>query len=215
MRWSERLATGFVPLMARLLLCAALLPLGWQKMFTTRSYTPRESATLASVGVTPDGVDFGRVRATGPAWARGEATIADAAPSSSPLVARSLYGVALVCQEHALPWPAIAAWGVAVVEVVAPVLLLLGFLARVAAACVACVMVGAFATSSFGALRAAGWWSLPIDEYFRLWKQCGLFALALTVVLVGAGWFTIESALDGGGRSATAKPKSKRDSSDE
>ncbi len=195
MRWSERLAIGFVPLLARLLLCAALLPLGWHQVFTTRAYSARDASRLGAIGVTANGLDFSRVKATGPTWAGGEASTTALAGADTPLTARSLYSVALECEAGGLPWPALAAWAVALTELVGPLLLVAGFFARIAAFAVSVVMMGALAATSIPALRASGWWSLPDDDHTRLWMQGGLIALALTVLLVGPGWLTAERVL--------------------
>ena len=208
MRWSERFATGLVPLMARALLCAALLPLGWQKVFTLTAFSATDTATLNRIGLGDDGLDWSRVQATGPSWQSASPETLAAAPattSQGPLTARSLYRIALVCDAGGVPFPAIAAWLVALTELVGSLMLIAGFFARRAAFAVACIMGGAIWMTSLPALRANGWWSLPMDDYLRLWTQCGLMMLALVVLLSGAGWLTVDGALGQGGTRSGAQ----------
>lgn len=197
MRWSDRFALGFVPLMARVFLCLAFLPVGWQKVFTLTAFSAADTARLNQLGVGDAGLDWPRVKSTGVGDAGAEAP--PAARSAQGLKARSLYVDALTCERARIPYPAVAAWGIALVELGGAVLLLLGLFARFAALGIAIVMGGALWFTSLPVLRETSWWTLPADVHATLWASAALFALAITVALAGAGWLTLDHAMAGGG----------------
>ncbi len=218
MQLSDRLATGFVPLMARICLCLALLPMGWHKVFSQVAFSAADTARLNNVGVGDDGLDWARIKSTG-LGATDLSTASPAPHSAKPLTVRALYMVSLHCEANGVPYPAVAGWLVALSELVGAVLLALGLFARLAALAVAFVMGGAVWLTTVPALRDLGWWNLPPQEYMQAWAQIGLLALAITVLLAGAGWLTLDSALSGrapsSGRSVTRPAKGSKASSEE
>lgn len=212
MTLSEKCATRFVPLMARIVLCAAFLPVGWHKLFTTTTFTHDESNQLASLGVGDSGLDWSRVKATGPGWRQSEESTKVPLPThASTLSGRSLYQVALISDNGGMPYPAAAAWLVALTELGAGLLLGLGFCARIAGLLIAAVMGAAFWMTSRLAIAQFGFMSLPLNEYLQFSTQTGLFALSFGVFLVGPGWLSLDGFLgtSGGGKKSAADKPSK------
>ena len=105
--------------------------------------------------------------------------------------------VSLHCEVHGVPYPAVAGWLVAFSELVGAILLALGLFARFAAAAITIVMGVAVWLTTIPVIRDLGWWNLPPREYSQAWGQIGLLALAITVLLSGAGWLTLDRALSG------------------
>ena len=202
MTWSQTCATRFVPLLARVILCAAFLPVGWSHTFSQTNYSIAQTRQLAALGVSEGGIDWKRVQSTGFAAQTGAVSAAD--EPTSPLTSRSLYAIALTSHQAGFPYPAIAAWLVALAELGGSILLLAGAYARLSALALSAVMAGAFIMTTLPTLTVAGWWSMPMDEYQRVYTQVGLFALSLTVALVGGGALCMDGALFSPSK---AKPK--------
>lgn len=191
----ETCALKLFPLIARLVLCAAFLPLGWQKIFSSSEYSMAQADQLVAVGVTADGMDWQRVQMTG--FGDGTASSASGAlsPATAPRTARSLYHVALAANSAHFPYPAILAWIVALTEFGGAILLLAGLFTRVAAFFVACTMAGAFWITSVPAIKAAGWWNLPQADHLQACAQVGLLLIAANVVIVGSGFLSVDGML--------------------
>lgn len=208
MTFSERCATRLVPLLARIVLCAAFLPAGWQKVFTTTTFTHDESNSLAMMGVGDAGLDWNRLKATGPGWKTSQEAGAVAPPAhSSTMTARTLYRVALASDANDLPYPAAMAWLVGIGELGCALLLGVGLCTRLGALVIALIMAGAFWTTSRHAIAATGWWALGPVEYFHFTVQTCLFALSLGVLLTGPGCLSFDGYF-------ASSPKGKRSGSE-
>jgi len=102
-------------------------------------------------------------------------------------IAKMRYGVSGIenmLENHGLPW--FFAWGVFVGEVFAPLLVILGYYARIGSVIMAFNMLVAIALAHPGdlfALGKSGGWALELQGFF-------LFT-ALAVALIGPGRFAI------------------------
>ncbi|MSR69320.1 MAG: DoxX family protein [Phycisphaerales bacterium] len=214
MTLSQTCAMKFVPLMARVILCAAFLPIGWAQTFSETDFSLAQTKQLAAIGVTAAGMDWATIQSTGFSATSTE-TVAPP-PPSVPLHARTLYTIALASNDARFPYPALAAWLVALSQLGGSLLLLVGAFARLSALSLAAVMVGAFVMTSLPELKVTGWWTMPPSDYQRVFTQIGLFALAVNVVLVGGGTLSVDGGLGpqskqsrGAGDKASSKGNSK------
>jgi uncharacterized membrane protein YphA (DoxX/SURF4 family) len=192
-----------LPLIARLFLCAAFLPMGWQKTFGISTYSGRDAQVLRAAGVRSDGLDWN--------LAKPGTVLAPESQDGAPFEARSLYKVSLRCAESGMPSPAILGWATALAELCGAVMMGLGFFARLAGFALAVVMGVAFWMTSVSSLG----WSMPMEDYLRTWTQAGLLFMSVTVLLAGAGRLSLDAVLGGlpkPGRSASGgrKPKPKQ-----
>jgi uncharacterized membrane protein YphA (DoxX/SURF4 family) len=193
-----------LPLIARLFLCAAFLPMGWQKTFGTTTYSGRDAQVLRAAGVRSDGLDWSLTKPG--------TVLAPESQDGAPFEARSLYTVSLRCAESGMPSPAVLGWAAALTELCGAVMMGLGFFARLAGLALAIVMGVAFWMTSVGSLA----WSMPMEDYLRTWTQAGLLFMSITVLLAGPGRLSLDAMLGDmpkGGRASSGarKPKPKQD----
>jgi uncharacterized membrane protein YphA (DoxX/SURF4 family) len=192
-----------LPLIARLFLCAAFLPMGWQKTFGVVTYSGRDAQVLRAAGVRSDGLDW--------SLAKPGTVLEPDSQDGAPFEARALYKVSLRCAEAGMPSPAVLGWATALTELCGAVMVGIGFFARLAGFALAVVMGVAFWMTSVSSLA----WSMPMEDYLRTWTQAGLFFMAATVLLCGPGRLSLDATLGGlpPGRSASKgkKPKPKQD----
>lgn len=193
-----------LPLVARLFLCAAFLPMGWQKTFGMTTYSGRDAQVLRAAGVRSDGLDWN--------LAKPGTVLAPESQDGAPFEARSLYKVSLRCAESGMPSPAVLGWATALAELCGAIMMGVGFFARLAGFALAIVMGVAFWLTSANSLT----WSMPMEDYLRTWTQAGLFFMALTVLLAGPGRLSLDAmfgSMPKSGRASSGgkKPKPKQD----
>lgn len=200
----EACAFKLLPLIARIVLFAAFFPMGWQQIFSSVHCTASDAATLASIGITAEGIDWTTVQSTGfgsmqtGATPPGNATLPPEAFSG-----RTLYQSALLAHTAGVPYPAIAAWLAALAQLAGAVLLFLGAFSRLSAIALALVLGGAFWMISLPALQQTGWWTMPHDDHLKICAQVSLFVLALMVALLGSGSLSVDGMLG-----SSSKPRS-------
>lgn len=196
-----------LPLLARLLLCAAFLPMGWQKTFGMTTYSGRDAQVLRAAGVRADGIDWN--------LAKPGTVLVPESQDGAPMEARSLYKVSLRCAEAGMPSPAVLGWAAALAELCGAVMMGVGLFARLAGLALAVVMGVAFWLTSASSLA----WAMPMEDYLRVWTQAGLLFMALTVLAAGPGALAIDSLFGAGGgssrRGSTPSRKGKSRSEDE
>lgn len=200
MGFSRVAALHLVPLLARIVLCAAFVPIGWQKIMTMETYTGPEAAAIQALRGTP------------PA----DATVDDdggAPADAASIEARRVYGLAAMLASHDVPYPVASAWLAAIVELVGGGLLLVGLLSRIWAIGLAAAMGTAFALTSCDVICSAGPFVLPLPDYLRAASQLALGTLALTVLLSGPGAVSIDHGIFG--RRTNTPPASTEESWDE
>lgn len=227
MSTSHTAAVHLVPLMARIVLCAAFLPMGYQKLFDRAPIDAAQMARLEAMGWewTPPARDGATAvpstppapsapvtpapDATKPAGAPDAATPAEpittAPPSDradAPLTVRRLEMLAFVIADSGLPAPRVTAWLVAIIELVGGALVLIGLFTRLAALGLVGIMAGAIHTTSLAALMAHPFiFGMPLPDYQRFFLQVGLLTLALGVLLTGPGGFSADRAIFSSSRS--------------
>ncbi len=192
MAFRETCAFKCFPLIARLVLFAALLPIGWRNLYTSEEFSMSDADRLVSIGVSADGLDWQRIQSTGLGSAEATTTLPQ---GNAPRVTRALYRDALVASAAGVPYPAIVAWIIAFVEFGGSILLVVGAFTRLSALAIACVIASAFWTTSWTPIRESAWWTISQPDYFRACAQVGLFVLAMNIVLVGSGALSFDEMM--------------------
>ena len=198
MAFSNTCAVKFLPLLIRLVLCAIFLPAGWHKIMNTTEFSVVEANQLLSIGVSAEGLDWQRIQSTGfgsKSSGAEQSTDSQTTAKTPPRSARSLYKVALTADHAGFPYPAIASWLVGLAELGGSILLLTGAFTRISAFGIATVMAGAFWMTSWGAVAESGWWTILETSRLQAIAQVSLFLLALNIVLVGPGFFSVDGMM--------------------
>ncbi len=221
---SRTSAFHIMPLLARLVLAAAFLPVGWAKLTKQVEFTPQEARTLERLGVGRGWMADAGHSAPGVTLVSSELTQSATPPAASPegtatgmgtTQARSLYRIALLLDEQGWPAPCAWAWGAALTELLGSAFLLVGLTSRFWAAGLCAVMGVAFWLTSASALKATYGFDLPVEIHNRVFLQAALFTLALGVALVGPGGASLDSLVfrrgaaggGGGGGGGGAAPR--------
>lgn len=212
-------AVHIVPLISRVVLCAAFLPMGYSKLFDRAPIEPAQLARLEAMGWgwKPPVVEV-VVPETPPSDTAPNAASADtpvAAPSdssaateASPPTVRRCEMLAFTIAEAGLPAPRVTAWLVAIIEFVGGALILIGLFSRLSALGLAAVMVGAIYTTSLAAHQAHPFiYGMPLPDYQRLFLQVGLLALAIGVLFSGPGGMSLDRVLFGRSVKHRAAPR--------
>jgi uncharacterized membrane protein YphA (DoxX/SURF4 family) len=121
---------------------------------------------------------------------------------ATPVQARRLYRVALMLEANGWPQtlrPGWMAWAAAGTEVLGGALILIGLFSRVWGLGLAVTMGFAFWMTSLTAVGEYGFFALPISDFNRVFAQVGLFVLAASVMMTGAGGMSLDRALFRGG----------------
>lgn len=197
-------ALHLVPLLARLVLAAAFIPVGWGKVMVTSTIEGPEAARIRTLLASPwsNGMDS---EAT-PEEASAEA---DPAPSRSfdeiatesmeaPIEVRNVIRLALDLDAKGLPRPVVLAWLAALFELVGGGLLVIGLLSRIWALGLVVVMGVAFTLTSLDPIMTVGPFGLDRPDYLKAVAQLSLAALALGLTLTGPGAIAIDHAIFGG-----------------
>jgi uncharacterized membrane protein YphA (DoxX/SURF4 family) len=167
-------------------LALALAPAGFRDAFGVRVFTPKETAVLVELGY-----DIGSKQAPPGAVVDPE--------SLDPLQAPRWLGKALELHEmKVVPEPLQVAQWESVARLVAGTLLLIGFLSRLWAAAMLVTIGTQFALGPARAMAESLFYSLEPGEYQAGFVSLALCALALNVLLVGAGALSIDRAVFGG-----------------
>ena len=207
MGFSRVAALHLAPLLARIVLCAAFVPIGWQKIMTMETYTGPEAATIRSLRGMPPADDASTTDAA-EAGDGGQTATTD--PDS--IEARRVYGLAMMLSAEKVPYPVASAWLAAITELVGGGLLLVGLLSRIWALGLAVTMGMAFALTSCPVLATTGPFDLALPDYLRTVSQLALGTLALMVLLTGPGAIAIDHGIFG--RRPAAAPPATDDSWD-
>lgn len=183
MNFSQRSASHFVPILARILLCLVFVPTGWGYIMDESTFSGPQIQSLMDLGVIE--LDSS---ADGPA--------PGTADPPREIKARSLYSVAMTLQEHKFPQPVITAWAIAITQLIGGGLLLLGLFTRISAFGLAVIMGFAFALISLPEIQVIGGpFGLPKPLLLQASAQLALGTLALGLLFSGAGVLSIDSAI--------------------
>ena len=202
MGFSRVAALHLAPLLARIVLCAAFVPIGWQKIMTMETYTGSEATTIRSLRGMPSGEDASTTDAAGTSEAGDGGQTVATDPDS--IEARRVYGLAMMLSAKDVPYPVAAAWLAAITELVGGGLLLVGLLSRIWALGLAVTMGMAFALTSCTVIAATGPFDLALPDYLRAVSQLALGTLALMVLLTGPGAIAIDHGIFGRRPATTA-----------
>jgi len=212
MTFSQAAAANLVPLLARLVLCLAFLPMGWNKLMRDVDYSGEDAkrlremgavdgpaaatpVTLAALGPIQAGAATEEIRATSDEPAPPLSTSSSPVGSGQPVRAKGLYRIALMLDKQGWSYQVPLAWIAAITELVGGVCVLIGLFTRFWSLGLAVTMLVAFRLTSVAPLGEFGLFALPLDQYNRMIAQAGLAALALGLVFAGAGALSLDRAL--------------------
>ncbi len=208
---SQKAGGSFVPLLARLVLALAFIPMGWNKVMTSFAPSAEQAVRLQALGVLPkptargdSGVSFAAYQeepATAPAETQPEAK--DPPPSkdkskvevATPEV-RSLHHVTLMLDGAGMSdYAVIGAWTAALTELVGGTLLLVGLFSRIWGLGLAIAMGTAFYLTSLQIFLDTYMFSATPDQSHQILAQLSLFVLAFGVFLTGGGALSLDRAI--------------------
>ena len=218
MSFSTFAGTAIVPTLSRIVLCAAFLPAGWNKVMTETTFSGDDAQRLIQLGVidAEPQAHIGLNRSIIPASFQDEEAGDDQAPAESaepeqPAVtadeaattpseagtytAKPLHHVTLMLDEAGWPAPVWMARLAAFTELVGGGLLFVGLFSRVWGLGLAIAMGVAFYLTSWNALLDSHLFSLEVSAFNQMFAQTGLFVLAFGVFLTGAGPISLDRAL--------------------
>ena len=220
MSFSNTAGTSIIPTLSRIVLCAAFLPAGYNKVFNTDAeFSGAQAERLIELGVIevkPQEARLDQGRMIIPAVFQDEsvgaaATVEDppaieeiALPEADEEVDTTVYTARAVHKITAnipinWPKPIALAWIAALTELVGGALILIGLFSRVWGLGLAIAMGVAFYLTTIPALGEVSLWSmLPEENYLAfntMFAQLGLFVLAFGVFLTGAGPLSLDRAL--------------------
>ncbi len=218
MSFSKFAGTAIVPTISRIVLCAAFLPAGWNKVMTETTFSGEDAQRLIQLGVidAEPQAHIGPNRSIVPASFQDEAVGDNQAPaeSSEPEQpadaadegaatpsepgthrAKPLHGVTLMLDKAGWPAPVWMARLAAFTELVGGGLLFVGLFSRVWGLGLAIAMSVAFYLTSWNVLLDSHLFSLDLPAFNQMFTQTGLFVLAFGVFLTGAGPISLDRAL--------------------
>lgn len=177
MNFSTISARHIVPLLARAVLCLVFIPAGWGKVMVEEDFTGSDLTSLRELGVVETPKD-------------------DAKDNQDTVKARKVNSLAIYLKAHDAPQPVIAAWMVALIEVIGGGLILIGLFTRLWAFGLAGIMGTAFALESIPAICGAGSvFSLSSGIFNTAAAHLSLAVLAFGLLLTGAGFLSLDSAI--------------------
>jgi uncharacterized membrane protein YphA (DoxX/SURF4 family) len=181
-------ASNAVPLLARILLFLAFLPTGWHHAMDSQVFAGAQAVRLRELGVSSTLTD-------GSGRALVHLEPAQATNASGDFQARSLHQLTLAFDAKGMPKPYIAAWIVAVFELIGAGLLLIGLFSRVWASGIAFWAIGLFGMEVF---RTADWgalWTTNIPDRAAMISLITMATLALWIAFAGAGEFSLDALI--------------------
>ncbi len=220
MSFSSTSGTCIIPTLSRLVLCAAFVPAGYNKVFNEATFTGGPADRLIELGVidaTPQQANMDQRRLILPVAFQDDPASDDAGATEDPPVvevvaqpdsaedepqivytARAVHGVTASLPES-WPAPVALAWVAALTELLGGVLILVGLFSRVWGLGLAIAMGVAFYLTTIPTLGQVSLWSmLPQANYMAfntMFTQLALFVLAFGVFLTGAGPISLDRAL--------------------
>lgn len=202
MSFSRTAGITIVPLLSRIVLGAAFLLSGWYYCFSDTVFTPDEldridavQAETARTGASIQLVSF---------LGDGDeaADEADPAHTTDPHARRAVYRIALDLQSWGIEKGSVPlAWGIAVLEIVAGALTLVGLFTRLWTLLLAVLIAAAFVMTSVqqhGLFDMSPFtWRADSATYFQLFFQAAGFVLALGLLLTGPGVLAVDNMVFG------------------
>lgn len=209
-RFNAYSALVILPLVARIVLCAAFMTAGWTKLMHTQEFTGEAARILIERGF----VEAPRAAATPAAWVRAAFDDVDDAPqpAASPAPPRAndanppipagatveaarLHNITVMLVQKGFEGraPGILAWSWALIELVGGTLLLVGLFSRIWALALVLMIGSAFYAASLPLLTDPGVFGIAADMtnnyglFHQVYAQLGLLVLAAYVMLAGPG----------------------------
>ncbi len=218
MSFSTFAGTAIVPTLSRIVLCAAFLPTGWNKVMTETTFSGEDAQRLIQLGVIdaapqarigpnrfivpasfqdePAGDDQAPAESSEPEQPAVTADEAAATPSEpGTYTARPLHGITLRLDKAGWRAPVWMARLAAFTELVGGGLLFVGLFSRFWGLGLAIAMGVAFYLTSWNLLLDSHLLNLKVPDFNRMFTQTGLFLLAFGVFLTGAGPISLDRAL--------------------
>ena len=197
MGFSRVASLHLVPLVARLVLCAVFVPIGWNKIMTSTTFTGEQAVKIRQLrGEAP--VDPAATTNDDAKTDDGnEAAPASSESGSTPdsIQARQVYGLAAMLDGAGVKFPVLAAWVASIVELVGGGLLLVGLFSRIWALGLAIAMGVAFALTSWPTISEVGPFALEISQFNKTAAQLALGGLAFGVLIGGPGAISIDHGI--------------------
>ena len=218
MSFSTFAGTAIVPTLSRIVLCAAFLPAGWNKVMDEIPFSGDDAQRLIQLGVIDEEpqAHIGLNRSIVPASFKDKEAGDDQAPDESlepeqPAVtadeaettpdepgtykAKPLHVITLMLDKAGWPAPVWMARLAAFTELVGGGLLFVGLFSRFWGLGLAIAMGVAFYLTSWNLLLDSHLFDLKVPDFNRMFTQTGLFVLAFGVFLTGAGPISLDRAL--------------------
>ncbi|MCH8258885.1 MAG: DoxX family protein [Planctomycetes bacterium] len=219
MSFSTFAGTAIVPTLSRIVLCAAFLPAGWNKVMDETTFSGDDAQRLIQLGVidAEPQAHIGLNRSIVPASFQDEEAGDDQAPDESPepqeqpavtadeadttpsepgtYTAKPLHVITLMLDKAGWPAPVWMARLAAFTELVGGGLLFVGLFSRFWGLGLAIAMGVAFYLTSWNLLLDSHLFDLKVPDFNRMFTQTGLFVLAFGVFLTGAGPISLDRAL--------------------
>ncbi|MFM7051915.1 MAG: DoxX family protein [Planctomycetota bacterium] len=183
-KFSQNAATNFVPLLARILLFLAFVPIGWHHAMQHSVFTGEAATRLQELGVQPT-----------LSASTTQAGLQVAADGGALLETRALHALTLTFDSLRLPRPDIWAWSVTAIELVGGVLLLIGLFSRVWSAGMVLWGLVLFGLTSWAAVRGTWFFTTPEPDLSRALSQLALVVLALGITLTGPGKLSLDGQI--------------------
>jgi len=244
MSLSQSASLNLVPLLARIVLCLAFVPMGWNKLMQDVEYSGEDAKRLRELKVVASAdADPGFALASLAAERPAEEALpnqSQAAPPASPLPtsdepapptartasdagsgtgepvrAKGLFRISLLLDRQGWSYQVPLAWIAAITELVGGVCVLIGLFTRFWSMGLAVAMGVAFRLTSLVAFSDIGLFSMGIDQYNRTIAQMALFALAAGLVCSGAGALSLDRGLFRGSAAGGGKGGKKKTRRDE
>ena len=214
-KFSQQAAANFVPLLARIILFLAFVPIGWHHAMEMGNFGGDAGARLRELGIvsaadaaltptltptqtrqTPDGIALARTPAPSP-LAQDTPAIPIAAADAAGYQTRALHELTLAFDNLRLPKPHIWAWTVAVFELLGGAFLLIGLFSRIWAGGLLVWSIALVGLSA--ATLAQSWGSLwtptdPNSAFLRATalSQYSLIVLSAGLLLTGPGKWSLD-----------------------
>jgi len=220
MSFSQSTGTAFMPLLSRIVLGSAFLLAGWYHCFSDGSFTADEldqiksmqtssssSAAVAKAVVLQDESDASASSGADDSSAAAESSDDDSNGT------RAVYRIALDLKQWGIDGAVPLAWGVAVFEIVAGGLVLIGLFTRLWGFLLAVLIGATFVMTSVQRdgmfdMNPFHWRGDP-STFNEMYFQAAAFVLAVGLMLVGPGVLALDSIVFGRGK---GKPEANQSS---
>lgn len=212
MRVLDTARSNLIPLLARVLLFLAFVPIGWHHAMEQGLFTGPQAERLRELGVASAGADSPSIVRAARPLAQESGIDSGPEPGAAidgsiepPLVAdgwapggveaRALHELTLTLDRLGLPGPHVGAWVLTVFELVGGALLLVGLFSRLWAGGLFVWLVAIFALVSWPSVRGTWFFTTPEPALSVAISQLALAVLALLVVTAGAGRWSLDGQI--------------------